>query len=231
MGTNAPRVVTFDAGLTLIELDLDFLAQRLAERGVSVEVGALERAAPAAWGHYDVLARRAAHTHPWQDFMAKLLEGAGVTDVGPLADWLWSQQPHRNLFRKPILPMIELARDLAKRGVTVAVLSNSEGRLRELLTEIGIADPFAAIIDSGRLPFAKPDPRIFAHTLAELGVPDAVPVHIGDSWTADVEAALAVGWHAIWYRSRGGNAPSGMQVPIAHDATEVAAALSRFGVI
>ena len=231
--TNATphRVVTFDAGLTLVELDLDFLAQRLTERGVSVDEGALIRAAPAAWEHYDALARGGAHTHPWQDFMAKLLEGAGVTDVGPLAEWLWSQQPHKNLFRKPIQPMVDLARDLANRGVIVAVLSNSEGRLRELLIEIGIADPFAAIIDSGRLPFAKPDPRIFAHTLAELGTPNAVPVHIGDSWTADIEPALAAGWHAIWYRSRGGHAPADARVPIAHDATEVRAALQRFGVI
>jgi HAD superfamily hydrolase (TIGR01509 family) len=221
--------VTFDAGLTLVELDLDFLAQRLTERGVSVDVRALIEASPAAWGHYDALAPTS--THPWQDFMAKLLEGAGVPDVGPLTAWLWSEQPRRNLFRKPIQPMVELARDLAKRGVIVAVLSNSEGRLRELLTEIGIADPFAAIIDSGRLPFAKPDPRIFAHTLAELGTPNAVPVHIGDSWTADIEPALAVGWHAIWYRSRGGHAPANASVPIARDATEVRAALHHLGVI
>jgi HAD superfamily hydrolase (TIGR01509 family) len=222
-------VVTFDAGLTLIELDLDFLAQRLGERGTAVEVTALVASAPAAWLHYDALAPTS--THPWLDFMSKLLEGAGVQNVGPLAEWLWSEQPHKNLFRRPITPMIDLARDLARRGVTVAVLSNSEGRLQELLTEIGIAEPFAAIIDSGRLAFAKPDPRIFAHTLAELGLPNAVPVHIGDSWTADVQAALDVGWRAIWYRSRGGIAPPNPAVPIARNADEVREALSRFGVV
>jgi putative hydrolase of the HAD superfamily len=222
-------VVTFDAGLTLIELDLDFLAHRLGERDISVDVGALTASAPAAWRHYDALAPTS--THPWQDFMAKLLEGAGVQDVGPLAEWLWSEQPTKNLFRKPIASMVELARELARRGVTVAVLSNSEGRLRELLTEIGVAGPFKAIIDSGLLAFAKPDPRIFAHTLAELAAPDAVPVHIGDSWTADIEAALAVGWNAIWYRSRGGLGPADPRVPIARDADEVRAALTDLGVI
>jgi putative hydrolase of the HAD superfamily len=222
-------VVTFDAGLTLIELDLDFLAHRLGEKGSTVDVAALAASAPAAWLHYDALAPTS--THPWQDFMAKLLEGAGVANVGPLVEWLWSEQPHKNLFRKPIAPMIELARELAARGVAVAVLSNSEGRLSELLTEIGVADPFAAIIDSGRLAFAKPDPRIFAYTLAELGAPDATPVHIGDSWTADIEAALAVGWRAIWYCSRGGVATRAVDVPIARDATEVRAALSRYGVL
>ncbi|HUS29185.1 MAG TPA: HAD-IA family hydrolase [Kofleriaceae bacterium] len=221
--------MTFDAGLTLIELDLDFLAQRLGEREIAVDVAALVASAPSAWLHYDALAPTS--THPWQDFMAKLLEGAGVPNVGPVVDWLWSQQPHKNLFRKPIAPMVELARDLSRRGITVAVLSNSEGRLRELLTEIGVADPFAAIIDSGLLEFAKPDPRIFAHTLAELGTPDAVPIHIGDSWTADIAAALAVGWRAIWYRSRGGIATGNASVPIAQNADEVRRALRDYGVL
>ena len=88
-------VVTFDAGLTLVELDLDFLAQRLGERGCAVDAGALVASAPTAWLHYDALAPTS--THPWQDFMAKLLEGAGVQDVGPLVEWLWSEQPQESL--------------------------------------------------------------------------------------------------------------------------------------
>jgi FMN phosphatase YigB (HAD superfamily) len=49
-----PPVVTFDAGQTLIDLDLAFLARRLTERGLTVEVPALA-AAPAAWRRYDEL--------------------------------------------------------------------------------------------------------------------------------------------------------------------------------
>ena len=224
-----PSVVTFDAGLTLIDLDLDMLAQRLAERGVSVEPHALGRAAPVAWKHYDTLAPTS--THPWQSFMAKLLSEAGVGDPQPLADWLFTEQPKRNLFRKPIEPMIELTNELAARGVVLAVLSNSEGTLAELLTEIGIASPFRVIIDSGRLPFAKPDRRIFDHTLATLGLPDAKPVHIGDSWPADVAAALAVGWNAIWYRSRAGADYHDPRARVAYHADDVRAALTELGVL
>src|SRR5689334_3975502 len=39
--SDKPRIVTFDAGQTLVELDLDFLARRLGERGITVEVAAL----------------------------------------------------------------------------------------------------------------------------------------------------------------------------------------------
>jgi putative hydrolase of the HAD superfamily len=135
--------------------------------------------------------------------MAALLRGAGVADpdVGPLVDWLWDEQPRANLWRAQIPGMVALARELAARGVRVAVLSNSEGRLAELLAEIGIADAFAAIIDSGRVGIEKPDRRIFDHALAVLGA-TRPGIHIGDSWPADIAGALGAGWRAIWFGRR-----------------------------
>jgi putative hydrolase of the HAD superfamily len=57
-----------------------------------------------------------------------------------------------------------------------------------------------------------------------------VVVHVGDSWAADVEGALAAGWNAIWYQSRASAAKSDPRVPVAHDADETREALSSFGV-
>jgi putative hydrolase of the HAD superfamily len=226
----AQPVVTFDAGQTLIELDLDFLASRLAERGIAVDPAPLGAAAPAAWARYDALVARGA-LHPWQDFMTALLEGARVDGASSLAAWLWSEQPRRNLFRKPIAPMLELARDLAGRGVRVAVLSNSEGRLAELLEEIDIARLFPVIVDSGRVGIEKPDPRIFAHTLAALDAGHAADaIHIGDSWAADVAGARAAGWRAIWYGPKV-RPVDDAGIAVARDATEARAALVRWGVL
>ena len=214
--------VTFDAGQTLIDLDLDFLATRLAERGVRVETSALRAAAPAAWQHYDRLVVRG-EGHPWKAFMAKLLEGADVV-ADALVEWLWQEQPRKNLWRKTIPGMVELARELAARGVRVGVLSNSEGGLADLLAEIGVIDAFAAVIDSGRVGVEKPDPRIFAIALDQLGADAAI--HIGDSWPADIEGALGAGWRAIWFRSRASMAGAGdARVPIARDAAELRATL------
>lgn len=234
----APPIITFDAGQTLIELDLDFLARRLAERGVMIAPDALGAAAPVAWQRYDALTA-AGQGHPWRALMASLLEGAGasaagVRDLEPLIDWLWAEQPRANLWRKPIAGMVALARELAGRGARLAVLSNSEGRLAELLAEIGIADPFAAIVDSGRVGFEKPDPRIFAHTLAALGgdpVPDggAPPVHIGDSWAADVMGAIEAGWRAVWY-GPAVREVAHARIASARDPEAARAALVRFGV-
>jgi len=131
------ELVTFDAGQTLVELDLDFLATRLGERGIATTAATLSAATAAAWKRYDALVDAGA-PHPWQAFMEALLSGAGVPDVAPLVEWLWREQPTKNLFRKPIADMIALARELAAGGVRVAVLSNSEGRLAELLEEVGV---------------------------------------------------------------------------------------------
>ena len=218
------ELVTFDAGQTLVELDLDFLATRLAEKGIATTPTSLAEAAPGAWTQYDTLVDSGA-PHPWQAFMEVLLAGAGVRDAVALADWLWREQPTKNLFRKPIADMIALARELAASGVRVAVLSNSEGRLAELLEEVGIADAFAAIIDSGREGIAKPDPRIFARTIERVGGDAASAIHIGDSWSADVEGALAAGWRAVWFRGHGARTlPAG--VARASDAEQVRAALA-----
>ncbi len=191
-------MITFDVGQTLVELDLDFLALRLGERGAMVSANALAEASAPAWARYDALVDAGAG-HPWHALMDTLLAGAGVADREALVAWLWSEQPRRNLWRKPIAPMVALAEDLAARGVPLAIVSNSEGRLAELLDEIALAAPFSVVVDSGRFGIAKPDRRIFDHALAALGTPGAHALHIGDSWAADVQGALGAGLDALWY--------------------------------
>ena len=226
--------VTFDAGQTLIELDPVMLAARLAERGVVATPAALIAAQPAAWAHYDHAVRAGGHARPWQVFMAALIAtGAGVdaAQADALAGWLWTEQPRRNLWRQPVPGMIELARELRAAGVTVGVLSNSEGRLAELLAELGWADDFTAVIDSGRVGVDKPDPRIFALTLDALGAAAATTVHLGDSRSADVDGARAAGWRAIWFGPLAAATGPGPDdgVAVALDAAAVRAVLVAWG--
>jgi putative hydrolase of the HAD superfamily len=211
----------------VIDLDVEFLARRLAERGIAVESSALTAAMPAAWRRYDELVDPA-NGHPWHELVGTLLRGAGIDQarVAPLVDWLWSEQPRANLWRAQIPDMVALARELTERGVRVAVLSNSEGRLAELLAEIGLGDAFAAVVDSGRLGIEKPDRRIFDHALEVLGA-SAPGVHIGDSWPADIVGALGAGWRAIWFGRRA-TAVNDPRVAIARDAADVRAILARW---
>ncbi len=194
--------VTFDFGQTLAELDSSMVAQRLAERGVAVEASRVDRECPSAWEVYNRAKRAGAQGElGWKAFMQTLLGRVGVAAdrATVLADWLWTEQPRCNLWRRPIPGMVELAQELGSRGIPVGVLSNSEGTLAELVAELGWSSVFRTVVDSGRLSFEKPDPRIFTEAARALGVGVESLIHVGDAWEADVRGALDVGARAIYF--------------------------------
>ncbi len=196
--------VTFDFGQTLCDLDTALLSRRLAERGLEASASRLEAAVTDGWRAYDGAIAAGLGGHPWKTFMSSLLASAGIAGA-PLAsvvDWLWTEQPRINLWRRPIAGMIELCRALRAAGVPVGVVSNSEGRLAELVDEMGWSADFAVIADSGRLGVEKPDAFIFHWAAERLGVAAPRIVHVGDSWGADIEGALGAGMRAIWFRGR-----------------------------
>lgn len=198
------RAVTFDFGQTLAEMDTAMLARRLAERGVSVTAAALEDARPAMWRRYNEAIREGLGGHPWVLLMTTLLRSVGVAADASvvLSEWLFTEQPRRNLWRRPIDGMIERVRGLRARGVPVGVISNSEGGLAHLIDEMGWTADFDVVADSGALGIEKPDRAIFAWTAARLGVDLGDIVHVGDSWAADYLGGRAAGMRVVLFRGR-----------------------------
>ena len=198
------KAVSFDFGQTLADFDHEFLAQRVAERGAELD---LERAladTPAAWLAYGAAKRRGAEgKEGWCAFTARLLEQAVHPPdralLDDLVNWLWTEQPTKNLWRRPVPGMFELVRDLVVAAIPVAIVSNSEGRLAELVAEIDPYASFGVIADSGKLGFEKPDPRIFRFAAERIGVEPSDLVHVGDAWETDVRGALDVGARAVWF--------------------------------
>ncbi|MEZ4226017.1 MAG: HAD family hydrolase [Polyangiaceae bacterium] len=194
--------ITFDFGQTLAELDYAFLVHRLEERDLRLEETDLRAGAADAWSAYGEAKRSAATGFAaWSSFMRSLLVSAGCPQpaLAPTVDWLWSEQPRRNLWRRPIPGMFELAQELGQRGARVGILSNSEGHLAELVEELGKREAFLDITDSGKLGIEKPDPRIFRHAAERLQVEVHQICHIGDSWEADVRGALDAGCRAVYF--------------------------------
>jgi putative hydrolase of the HAD superfamily len=97
-------------------------------------------------------------------------------------------------------------RALAATGVRLAIVSNADGTVEELLRQLGVCQvgrgpgvPVAAVVDSTVVGVAKPDPGIFEIALAAV---DALPertVHFGDSLLADVAGARAAGITPVHY--------------------------------
>jgi putative hydrolase of the HAD superfamily len=227
----AATAVTFDFGQTLCELDTAMLSRRLAERGLDVAEPSLDAALPTALRAYDAGIRRGLGGHPWKVLMSELLTHAGAPEfhLDATVEWLWTEQPATNLWRRPIAGMIEIVDALRARAIPVGVISNSEGRLAELAHEIGWGDRFRVIADSGVLGLEKPGAAIFAWTAQALGVPMDHIVHIGDSFAADVEGAVNAGLHAIWFAAKPGvTLPARAHAAV--DASEVRGALAAIGI-
>ncbi len=107
---------------------------------------------------------------------------------------------------RPIEPMHELIAELANSSVATGLLSNvSRGALRRTI-EVG-AVPWGmhrAVVQSCRLGFAKPDPRLFVAThqlLQERTSPDRqlLPdqVLFVDDSPRNTQAAARFGWQAV----------------------------------
>ncbi|MCA9640619.1 MAG: HAD family hydrolase [Polyangiaceae bacterium] len=218
------RAVTFDAGQTLVELDTSLLASRVEEQGALVSVARLDDSTSEAWSEYAAaLSEGQSGEHAWKRFMRRLLsvaeiaphpqkrEGVQQRPSGELAqeltEWLWREQPVKNLWRRPVRGMFELARELREHHIPVGILSNSEGKLAALIDELGQLDAFDTVTDSGVVGCEKPAPEIFHLTAKALGVAAQELLHIGDSFEADIRGALGVGAEAIWFNSAGFEAP------------------------
>jgi putative hydrolase of the HAD superfamily len=121
----------------------------------------------------------------------RLDEAIAELDAAFAQDGVWS---------RPAPGSMDGLRALADTGVTLAIVSNSDGTLEERLRAEGICQvgpgngvPMTIVIDSDVVGVAKPDPAIFTIALEACGVAPERALHIGDTVGADVDGALAAG--------------------------------------
>lgn len=189
------------------ELRLETIGRLLGAQGETFSDEALV-AAHAAVGaeHVALHARGLDSTHAAQ--VARLLELlrpglAGALDAATLAALREAYAAPGLAFPPvPTTPRLRtILADLRERGLRIGLISNT-GRtpgtaLRAIMDEAGVLAPFDHLTFSDEAELAKPNPAIFARTLAVLGAsPDEV-VHVGDDLTLDVFGARQAGLAAI----------------------------------
>jgi HAD superfamily hydrolase (TIGR01509 family) len=86
---------------------------------------------------------------------------------------------------------------LASRGVRLAVVSNWDCGLPNVLAGLGVRERFEVVAASAVVGAAKPDPAIFRAALAALGVAPGRALHCGDSPALDGAGARAAGVSAL----------------------------------
>ncbi len=195
--------VLLDYGHVLGRIDAGLLAEDVRAAGGRGDELAVVAAFGAAFAEHDrVILGGGDHELAWRHLMAVLVDAAwgmpapaGARDS--VVEAIWRLQPTRNLWRDVPAEARDLLAHLRSASIPVAIVSNAEGRARELLVGLGIAQSVDAIVDSGVLGIAKPDRRIFDHAAAELDLPLSRLVHVGDSESADVLGAIAAGAWAV----------------------------------
>jgi putative hydrolase of the HAD superfamily len=92
----------------------------------------------------------------------------------------------------------------------IGVISNSDGKIPELLAAQGIADCFQTIIDSGNVGYEKPHPAIFAAALREMKASAEESLYVGDMHCVDYVGATQVGMQAVVFDVAGAYRESGL---------------------
>ncbi|MDQ1424198.1 MAG: hypothetical protein QOD72_1696, partial [Acidimicrobiaceae bacterium] len=127
----------------------------------------------------------AAHRREW------LALYAPADELAPgLAARLYERErdPVSWLFYPDVLPVLDA---LAARHVPLGVVSDTGWDYSEVLARAGLRDRFQSIVMSFEHGLVKPDGRLFAAACAELGVPPAETLMVGDNYLPDGGAVVA----------------------------------------
>src|SRR5580692_9626714 len=92
----------------------------------------------------------------------------------------------------------------------LAVISNADGKIADVLQRCGIADCFVTITDSGLVGHEKPHPAIFEAALKAMGVAPEESLYVGDMYSVDYLGATGAGMQAILFDVPGAYRESGV---------------------
>jgi HAD superfamily hydrolase (TIGR01549 family) len=122
-----------------------------------------------------------------------------------LVDEVWKRYRKTYLASEQLVSgAVALLERLREEGLKIGLVTNNTvaeqtGKLKRL----GLESLIDVLVISEAAGFPKPDPRIFALALEQLGCAPDETIMIGDSWSADIAGARAAGIRAIWLNRSG----------------------------
>lgn len=202
MGDNQIAAVSLDVGGVLVTPDHGILARVLDDAGISYERDRFFAA------HYHGMAEvELAQSQPetFGDYNHGFLRAAGVPDLQlEAAAAAMDTVMGLPLWCQPIPGAVAAAERLHASGVRLALTSNADGTVADVLARHEIAQigpgrgvEVEAITDTGLLGAHKPDPKPFLATADALDLAPEAICHLGDSGPFDADGAEAVGMVAV----------------------------------
>jgi putative hydrolase of the HAD superfamily len=194
--------ILFDAGGTLVFLDYFFLARELRRNGIAVSARAVRCAEYAAKAEIDRrLLGAAADTDESRrrPYFTALLDHLGieVQRAARLIEHFDAVHKKNNLWHRMMPSTPTVLAQLRARGLTLGVISNSDGRVNAILQDCGVGQFFDLVIDSHEVGVEKPDPRIFDLALRQLNCQPRHALYVGDIYGIDVVGSERAGLQAV----------------------------------
>ena len=202
-----PKAVYWDMDGTLVDsepLHDEALAAALKSVGIAPPRDLHERVlGQAAWPVYEMMRDEFGLTLPFDDWIRRKY------------DHYLAHAPSL----KPRAGALEIFRDLQRRGVVQAVVSNSDRLIVDAnLRAVGIVEPGLKTVSRNDVREGKPDPEPFLRAAWLTGVDPADTFVMEDSFTG-ASAGLAAGMKTIFWPERPMVGPAGALV--ANSAAEV----------
>lgn len=193
------RALFFDVGNTLLFPNRQKMLRALHERGIFPSEELLWEIERQTKREFDALleSHAAVDRGFWHIFYSRLLGQLEISDDNLRDDLAARTRISANWC--DIRPGTREALLNLKQKYRLAVISNADGKIADVLAHCGIADCFETITDSGIVGREKPHSAIFQAALRSLGVAAQESLYIGDVYSVDYLGATGVGMHAALF--------------------------------
>lgn len=194
-----PKFIFFDVGNTLLFANRDRMLAPLYKRGIRPSEEQLRAAERRTKNEFDDLVEHGGKIDHgfWNIFYHRLFQDLELEDEALRQQVIANTRISANWDR--ILPGTREVLESLGRRVPIAVISNADGRIADVLDRCGIRDCFRTITDSGIVGHEKPHPFIFQTALKSLSAGAENSLYVGDVYSVDYCGATRAGMQAILF--------------------------------
>jgi putative hydrolase of the HAD superfamily len=219
------KVIFFDVGNTLLFPNRERIHAPLAERGIIPDGEHLRDLECRTKNEFDeMMTENGSTDHSfWWMFYSQLLSEIGLKDDAVRERLVAGIRNSGNW--DTIRPgTAEQLHEIGAR-YEVAVISNADGKIEDVLHRCGIARCFRTITDSGLVGYEKPHPEIFRQALNRMNAKPEESLYVGDVYSVDYLGATGAGMQAVLMDVAGAYRDKG--VPRVESLSELEVALRK----
>ncbi|MGA8541558.1 MAG: HAD family hydrolase [Terriglobales bacterium] len=194
------KVIFFDVGNTLLFPNRERIHAPLAERGFVPNAEHLRDLECRTKNRFDgIMTGLIPNNRPdhgfWWMFYSQLLSEIGLNDDAIRDQLVASIRNSGNwdTIRPGTAAQLE---EIGKR-YRLAVISNADGKIHDVLQKCSIARCFRTITDSGLVGYEKPHPEIFRQALKSMTAEPEQSLYVGDVYSVDYLGATSAGMQAL----------------------------------